>query len=467
MRPFPTPHIPDSELTVAVEAVERAVAEGALWPLPVGSFERSAISDAAAALGVNVNTLKFRIQSAFKRLGRWPMGVDPGWIYRDDSAAARRARREARQGKLGLDPVLPGYEIASTTTSYDKAGKVSRRTVRQKPEAEQVFELPEKRRIGKSTTQVGPDGRVEREWVRHSPEDNAAAVIEAAKAAFESYRGWARLPPAPIVSDHDTITVYPLADLHLGMFAWAAETGEDFDLKIAVDLIRRAFGALIRRSPPSRRAVVLGLGDLLHADNSENRTMRSGHVLDVDTRYQKVLTASALLLRQLIEMASAHHEAVTVRVLPGNHDEHSASALTIAMAMAFDGSERVEIDQSPDPYWWMRFGVNLFGAHHGHLSKPSQGAGIMASSCAHDWGQTVWRHMFYGHLHHKQKGGEDGGMTWEIMQSPAARDAYNAGKGYWAGRSLSSRTFHRTDGPVGSVQENIRPSLRILKDAAA
>jgi hypothetical protein len=168
-----------------------------------------------------------------------------------------------------------------------------------------------------------------------------------------------------------------------------------------------------------------------------------------------------LLMRQLVEMVAAHHQEVTVRVLPGNHDEHSAIAVAIALSAFFDGqSPRVTVDTDPSPYAFFRFGDNLIGAHHGHLSKPDRWPGIMASHCAADWGQSTYRHMLGGHFHHQKTGGEEGGMTWEIIPSPAARDAYHAGHGYWAGRSLQSRVYHLSDGPSDRHQSNIRPSLR-------
>jgi hypothetical protein len=81
----------------------------------------------------------------------------------------------------------------------------------------------------------------------------------------------------------------------------------------------------------------------------------------------------------------------------------------------------------------------------------------MASHRPQDWGETTFRHFFGGHLHHKQRGGEGSGMTWEIMQTPAAKDAYSAGAGYWSGRSMSSRVFHRTGGFLTGPQVNIVP----------
>lgn len=459
MRRYITPPIEDDALRAAVSAVDAAIAQGGEWPPKSGSLNISAMTMAGKALGLERNTLQYRLQTAHRRGFGWPGGIAPSWADRVELPyAERKAREAARKGEAGFAPVLAGFEIAATTTTFDKAGKVARQTVRQKPEAGEGFAVDPGRRIGKVTTQVAPDGRIEREWVRTSPEDNALAVIDAAKSAFESYRGWARLPPAPDHCSDDLLAVYPVADLHLRMLAWGKESGEDYDLDIAVKLIRETFARVVHQTPRAKHAVFLGLGDILHADNNENRTMRSGHILDVDSRYQKGLNAAAFLLRQMIEMVLAAHETVDVRLLPGNHDEHSTSAMSLAMVAFFHGHNRVKIDGSPSPYWFGRFGANLLGAHHGHLSKPSDWSGIMASHRPQDWGETTFRHFFGGHLHHKQRGGEGSGMTWEIMQTPAAKDSYLAGRGYWAGRSMASRVYHREGGFLTGPEINILPT---------
>jgi hypothetical protein len=83
----------------------------------------------------------------------------------------------------------------------------------------------------------------------------------------------------------------------------------------------------VDRSPSSGECVILGGGDLLHADNSQNQTAKSGNVLDVDGRYQKIVGVATQLMVRTINVALRRHLHVTVRVLPGNHDEHSAVAV--------------------------------------------------------------------------------------------------------------------------------------------
>jgi hypothetical protein len=84
---------------------------------------------------------------------------------------------------------------------------------------------------------------------------------------------------------------------------------------------------VVDQTPPAKAAIVLVGGDLMHADNGENRTSKSHNVLDVDGRYPKVIATAERIVIFQIEAAWAKHKKVIVRVLSGNHDEHAAVAI--------------------------------------------------------------------------------------------------------------------------------------------
>jgi hypothetical protein len=61
----------------AVEAVEAAVKDGALWPFPRGAVGRSAAFEAAKALGIDSSTFRHRLRRAHELFGRAPCGMPP------------------------------------------------------------------------------------------------------------------------------------------------------------------------------------------------------------------------------------------------------------------------------------------------------------------------------------------------------------------------------------------------------
>jgi hypothetical protein len=369
-------------------------------------------------------------------------------------------RRRARKGELGYKPVLPGFEITRTSSVLDADGDLKRSYVTQAPAKETVFQMPEGHALAGVSSLTDGDGRVIVQWTKTKPagEDRDRA-IEAIRAAFEDVVApYSIAQPSP--GDADLLTLYPLADWHLGMFAWGRETDRNWDLKIAERVIGSAMAEVISRSPSADTAVVLGGGDMLHSDNKSNQTAKSGNPLDVDGRYQKVLGVACRLIVRTIDMALQKHSRVRVRILQGNHDEHSSIALTYFLMGWYREESRVVVDDDPSLFWWMRHGEVLLGATHGHTVKIADMPQIMAHRRAQDWGVTRHRYVHGFHLHHSAKlATEGGGVISEIHRSPVPQDAWHHGAGFLSGRSIQSITYHARHGERGRVQEAVMDDL--------
>ncbi|MFZ1741880.1 MAG: hypothetical protein WAT93_03445 [Pontixanthobacter sp.] len=283
------------------------------------------------------------------------------------------------------------------------------------------------------------------EWVKTDREKQAFAdTLETVREAFaDIYRLPATDKPSGV--DADLLTVYPVADHHLGLYAWREEAGEDYDLSIGVDLLRKSIAQLSQSAPPSKTGVILALGDFFHADSNLLRTLRSNHPLDHDGRWQKVLRAGVHLFRDCVSLALKRHERVIVHVIPGNHDDHSSAMLSVGMEMAFSDEPRVEVDMSPSRIWCRRFGEVLIAAAHGDMAKPADLPGAIAANYAPDWGASKYRQIFTGHIHHQTRL-EKWGAVVESMSTLAAKDSHAAGMGYSSQRSACAVTFHTRRG---------------------
>lgn len=307
-------------------------------------------------------------------------------------------------------------------------------------------------------------GAVAAQWVKTRTDGPTLdETIEAVRGAFADWEG-----KAPYISPsslggaflEDQATIYPLADWHVGLLAWRRETGEDWDLTIAQRTITEAMDRLILSSPPSDTAVVLGLGDLLHSDGYENTTTKSKNMLDVDGRWPKVLRAATDVLIHTIELARIRHRNVIVRILPGNHDEESAIAVTLALSLYYAGAVGVTVDDDPSRFWWWSFGNSLLGATHGDKAKMKELPLLMAARNPGPWGTSKYRHIYTGHIH-TQTAIEQAGVVVESFRTPAAPDSWHHSMGYGAGRSVTSITFNKTDGEISRARAAI-----ITKDAA-
>lgn len=368
------------------------------------------------------------------------------------STVEHRLKRAAERGLLGFDPTLPGFFIKKITS------KVDGKWVQQTKEPGDEFQLPAKHIIKGVSALVDGDNRVVQKWIKTRTDPTLDDVTAALKMAFSSYDGKAIIPAAPRHAEDEIAVVYPIADHHLGMYSWAAETGEDYDLALGDKLLKNTMAELVSSSPATEQALILNLGDFFHSENDRNRTPRSGNALDVDTRYAKVLQCGVELMIHTITLALQKHKNVLVRNLQGNHDPYAALALTIALSCYYKGHKRVTIDISPSPFFFWEFGRVLVGATHGDMAKAVEMPGVMAARQPEAWGRTKHRYVYLGHVHHKSKGGgELAGATWETFQTLSANDHWSTTMGFCSGRSMQSIVHHIERGEVARHTSHVKP----------
>lgn len=251
--------------------------------------------------------------------------------------------------------------------------------------------------------------------------------------------------PTPEVANDDLITLYPMGDPHFGLYCWAKEVGEDFDLDIAEQDLFAAVDYLVDKSPPSKRAVLINLGDFFHYDSMENLTPRSGHVLDSDTRPQRMIDIGVRALRRCIHRMLEKHETVEMINAPGNHDPILSRAMNVFFRNIYENEPRITIDDAPTTRHYIEHGKCLIGVTHGHQTKDKELPGIMATEMAQAWGRTLFRWFFRGH-HHHDTSDELNGCKVEQFRTLAPGDAYAVGGGYLSGRDMKCIVMHKLYG---------------------
>jgi hypothetical protein len=369
----------------------------------------------------------------------------PRQTYQHRLAAAARAGL-----LLNTPAAMPGYIVKKHSAKLDEDGNVLHEHIQQVPETGAPFELPKGHVVKGISTLVGADGGKIVEWIKTKEgERSIEDTVQALKDAFADFTPTAYLRPSPSLVQEDLLTLIPLADWHIGMHSWHRENGENWDTKIAEKVLAEAAQDLIASTKRSGTAVVLGGGDLIHSDNNENKTARSGNALQVDGRYQKIVSIAGRVVVRTVDAALMRHRKVIVRILPGNHDEHSSVAVAYFLMAWYRNEPRVEVDVDPSLFWWLRFGHVMLGATHGHTVKIVKMPGIMAHRRAEDWGATKFRYIHGFHLHHKEVLATEGnGVISEIHQAPIPQDAWHYGAGYLSGRSMQAITYHRLYGEV-------------------
>jgi len=325
------------------------------------------------------------------------------------------------------------------------------------PQHDMTHVVPEGYRVKGVSTYYDNDGKVRGQWVKSKADD--AAREQMLRDAYEVLA--ADLPKvAPMQTPErcisDLITLYTLTDCHVGMYSWADETGDDWDLDIAEQTLLGCFVEMIKATPDAEVGFINQLGDFLHYDSLLPLTPTSGHVVDADSRYSKMVTTAVRILRRVITMALEKHNKVVVLLAEGNHDLASSVWLRVMFKSLYENEPRVEIIDSPLPYYVYEHGKTMLAFHHGHLKKNDQLPLLFATQFPELWGTTKWRYCHTGHRHHTDEK-EHSGMY--VVQHPtlAARDAYVARGGWQSNRLVTSITYHKEYGQV--VRNTVVPEM--------
>lgn len=288
------------------------------------------------------------------------------------------------------------------------------------------------------------------QWVKtdKDKEHRVQALLDAMRSTMAGYEGKAKPKKAPKHDTADYLAVYPMGDPHIGMFARAFETGDDdHDLARGEALLTRATESLVNIAPATKHALIINLGDFYHSDTKANVTLRSKNKLDVDGLWINILRVGIRAMITCIEHALRKHETVRVICEIGNHDDHSALMLSVALDLFFRNEPRVSIDMSPGKFHWYRFHNNLLGVTHGNTVKMSELPILMANDKREDWGETQHHYWYTGHVHHLQKK-EFPGCIVESFRSLVPQDGYHAGAGYRGGRDMKLDLLHAQFGRV-------------------
>lgn len=308
------------------------------------------------------------------------------------------------------------------------------------------------------STLYDQEGNPKIQWVKteRDNERRAEMMAEAIKAMCDDMPA---LPAVPLLDtlniNPDLMAIYPLGDPHIGMLAWAEETGQDWDLKIAESKMCGVFHRLVFASPPCERAVIVNLGDFFHTDNMDGTTSRSGHSLDTDGRYAKMVQVGVKIIRQMVDSCLMRHKHVEIINAVGNHDDTGALFLSVCLANLYEDEPRVTVQDLPAPFHYFRWGTSLFGVHHGHTCKAANLPLVMATDQAKLWGDTEFRTWLTGHIHHDTRK-EYAGCDVESFRTLSAKDAYATWGGYRARQDSKCLVIHKDYGEVERHTVNIK-----------
>jgi len=313
--------------------------------------------------------------------------------------------------------------------------------------------LPAHLSVGKTTVQFDADGNVIQEWRRQYPTVDLMQQVVDGLCERVKGKGKVSKTKKSRKTGEDILYEIDLFDAHVGMYADEKETLDgDYNCDIAAQRMIEATQALASRANnPSKCVLVFG-GDMLHVDDRSNRTPASGHALDADSRYHRIVNYIIAACRECVDIAARIAPEVEVVVLEGNHSSHSELWLSRVLDAYYSNCSNVKVTTTPNPRKHMIWGDNLLLWAHGDKIAAQKWAMIIAAEFAKEWGATKYRHLKCGHVHHKKTIApviidEQSGLVVEYLEALCATDAWHAGAGFVGSqKGASAFEYHKTEG---------------------
>lgn len=324
------------------------------------------------------------------------------------------------------------------------------------PESDMKVIVPEPF-VVRGTSTLYKDGIAKLSWVKTKLDDDRKAQI--IREAFDAMADdLPRLKPlqAPLTTHDQLCNLYTFTDCHVGMLANIKESGANWDLKIAEKLLTDIFEQMILSTPQAKVGFINQLGDFLHSDGMMPVTPTSGHILDQDGRFSKIVSTALRVLRKIVDLALMRHEKVIVLMAEGNHDMASSIWLRVMFKALYENEPRVEVIDSDLPYYYYQHGQTMLAFHHGHMSKNDSLPLLFAAQFPKVWGETTKRYCHTGHRHHVEEK-EHSGMKIIQHATLSARDAYASRGGWLSEREASAITYHTKFGQV--ARNTVTPEM--------
>lgn len=252
------------------------------------------------------------------------------------------------------------------------------------------------------------------------------------------------------IEDPHLLVIDP-ADVHIGKLAVSSETGEDYNISIAVERVTTGVENLIRKCSGFKIDKVLYIigNDILHTDNTK-RTTTGGTAQDTEGMWHSNFLVAKKLHVAVIDRLRTIAD-VFVQYDPSNHDYMTGFFLADTLSSWFANDKHVSFNSNISHRKYFRYHNNLIGTTHGDGAKEADLPLLMAHETGSDWAECKHKYFYTHHIHHK-KSKDYMGVTVESMRSPSGPDSWHASHGYMhAPKAIEAFIHHPKDGQVARL----------------
>jgi len=254
---------------------------------------------------------------------------------------------------------------------------------------------------------------------------------------------------------HKDPTMFELSvpDIHFGRLSWNEESGEDYDIKIAYEVVNKAIDKLLSYTRIFEvDKILFPIGQDWYNVNSKDNMTVNGTIQSEDTRGKKTYKKGRQLAMELINKC-ASIAPTDVIIIPGNHDDEKIFYMGDALEIAYENNPNVTVNNDAVSRKYYLYGKVLLGFTHGCDIKTSKVPMLMPIEAKEMWAKADFREWHMGHVHHKQdmrlEADEDSGILIRKLRSIAADDAWTFNKGFKSLRAAEAFVWHPDNGLIG------------------
>lgn len=250
----------------------------------------------------------------------------------------------------------------------------------------------------------------------------------------------------PVYAGGEHLLVIQLVDIHMGMLAWAEESGEDYNPELARAHVEYVVDQILSKAQMygvDRILVPIGQ-DVLHADQTikgKGGATTKGTPQDMAVRWQQMYRAAKELYVWVLDrcrlVAPTDGEG-----LPGNHGRMMEFALAEDLSSWYRLDDAVTIRNTAYPRSYYRYWETLLGLGHLDREQQKELSQIMAREAKSLWGVTSWREWLGGH-EHRPRVFETQGVVVRHSRAMTATDSYHAENGYFHNRGAEGLLYDR------------------------
>ena len=245
-------------------------------------------------------------------------------------------------------------------------------------------------------------------------------------------------------NSHGHLLVIDPADVHLNKLCSALESGEDYNIQIAIQRVKEGVLGILNKSHGFNIEKILFIigNDILHIDTPKSTTT-AGTFQDTHLMWYEAFTMARLLYVEIIEMLM-RVAPVVVQYDPSNHDYTNGFFLADSLSSWFHKCSEVSFNTSIAHRKYFKYHSNLIGTTHGDGAKVQDLPLLMAQEAAQEWAGSKHRYFYIHHIHHKMSK-DYGSVCVEALRSPSGTDSWHHRNGYQHSPKAIEGFIHHPD----------------------